>query len=96
MGVGIGANLLIDWNDVELTTQTASLPGNIYIGAFGNYKQNVLPMVDVFAQAGFLFKLFDVEKELEKANSSVATTLIDLSKIDRSGIFYRVGVSIGF
>ncbi|OGI07405.1 MAG: hypothetical protein A2Y40_03040 [Candidatus Margulisbacteria bacterium GWF2_35_9] len=94
-GVNAGGSLLIDWNTVDLLGQSTSIIGNIYLGLFGSYKQNIIPMVDVFVQGGYFFKILDIEKVLKDNNPSVAN-LIDLSKLDRSGIFYRVGVSIGF
>ena len=94
-GVGVGGSLVMDWLSADLLGKSASFPGNIYGGVVGNYKQNIIPLVDWFAQVGFLVKLWDVEKVIKDANSSIPANLINLSDLDRSGLFYRVGVSIG-
>jgi len=90
-GVSVGGSLILDWWSIE-GSQNISTIGNRYAGVLGAYKQNVMPLVEVFGQAGYLIKVFDAEKAIEDNNSGLN---IDLSEVDQSGLFLRAGVSIG-
>ena len=69
-----------------------ALPGNVYAGIFGNYKQDLLPFISAFAQLGYLIKVVNGEKVI---NDAITPAVVDLSAIDKSGLCWKVGVSIG-
>ena len=93
MGFNWGADLMIDLLTGKVAGNSVSFPGGIYGGFFGEYKQDVLPLISLFAQLGYLVKLVDAQKAID---DQVGAGKIDLSGVDRSGLFYRAGVSIGF
>ena len=94
-GVEFGGDLLLDLLTGKADNGTAvALPGGFYAGFFGQYNQNLLPLVDGFIQVGYLSKIIDAQKALIDGSTSGGT--LDLSGSDRSGLFYRFGVSIGF
>ncbi len=93
-GFEFGGDVLVDLLTGKSNDGTAvALPGGVYAGVFGQYNQNFLPLVDGFVQLGYFAKIYDAQKALADSATSVGT--LDLSGSDRSGLFYRVGVSIG-
>lgn len=93
-GVDVGVDILADMLTGKANDGTAvSLPGGVYAGVFGQFSQNLLPLIDGFAQLGYLVKVVDAQKALSDAATGVGT--LDMSASDRSGLFYRFGVSIG-
>jgi hypothetical protein len=93
-GVDVGADLLFDLLTGKADNGTSvALPGGVYAGIFGQMNQNLLPLVDGFMQLGYLVKIVDAQKALADGATGVGT--LDMSAADRSGLFYRIGVSIG-
>lgn len=93
LGVTTGFNVLVDVAYAEdVGGSIQAIPGNGYAGFWGKYTKNLLPLIDVFGQLGYLVKVLDGEKQLEE-DTGVA---LDLSSLDKTGMFYRFGVSIGF
>ncbi|MDD5456649.1 MAG: hypothetical protein PHV30_06405 [Candidatus Margulisbacteria bacterium] len=93
MGVNWGVNVMADLLTGKVAGNNVSFPGGVYGGVFGEYKQDILPLISGFAQLGYLIKLVDAQKAID---DQVGAGKIDLSGVDRSGLFYRFGVSIGF
>jgi hypothetical protein len=94
MGVSIGGTLLLDIMNAKVsgTNQEFVLPGSLYAGVFGQYNQGLLPFVSVFGQAGLLVKVLDGEAEI---NKNLSGGSLNLSNINRSGLYFRAGVSVG-
>ncbi|HAR64388.1 MAG: hypothetical protein DKM50_13495 [Candidatus Margulisiibacteriota bacterium] len=67
------------------------LPANAYIGAFVNNKQDILPFLQGYGEAGYLVRVVNGEKEF---NSRIKPASVDLGDIDKSGFYSRLGVSI--
>ncbi len=92
-GVDVGGDVLVDLlTGKDASGSDVGLPGGVYMGAFGQFNQNILPLVDGFFQLGCLVKVVDVQKAL---NDKLTSGSVDLSGFDRSGLYYRFGVSVG-
>jgi hypothetical protein len=91
-GVNVGGTVLGDFFTGEAGGKDAILPGSIYSGLFGRYRKALLPFVDLYATLGFLAKTVDGEKEINKKTG----VNIDMGDVDKSGLYYRAGLTIGF
>lgn len=93
MDFNVGATVLIDFLTGDNGTQTVAMPGSIYSGLFVNYQQGLMPLVSYYGQAGMLFKVFDGEKAVNDQIIGAAT--FDFGNINRSGLYFRAGLSVG-
>ncbi len=93
-GFTFGADVMVDLLTGRVSGSDVAMPGNVYAGLFAQYNQNLLPLVSAFGQLGYLAKVVDTQTAIK--NDSSFTGTIDLSAIDRSGLFWRAGVAIGF
>lgn len=88
----VGGTVLGDVYTSEIAGSDVAMPGSIYTGLYGRYRKALLPFVDMYGTLGLLFKAVDGEKEINDESS----VDLDLSDIDRSGLYYRVGLTLGF
>jgi len=91
MDVAIGGSVLFDLGTIDSTP--GIVPGSLYGGLYAHYQQGIVPMVHWFAQAGFLSKLWDGEKAINDEIGAGAS--LDMGAIDRSGMYFRVGIAAG-
>ncbi|HAR64289.1 MAG: hypothetical protein DKM50_02230 [Candidatus Margulisiibacteriota bacterium] len=94
MGVSFGVNGLFDViAGKDGSGEMVALPGNGYAGMFGEYTKDLLPFISGYAQLGYLVKVLDGEKTI---NDKIEPVEVNLKDIDKSGLFYRAGLTIGF
>ncbi len=96
MEFNVGGTLLLDiMNGNEPNSgKDFFFVSGIYAGIFGNYQKPLFPLVDMFGQVGFLFKVVDGAKLVNDQVSGGAGT-IDFGNINRSGLYFRAGLSVG-
>ncbi len=93
MDWNFGGTLLYDILSGSTAGQSTYLPGSLYAGLFGQYQQPITPLIAWYGQIGMLFKVLDGQKLINDQVSSGGS--FDLSNIDRSGLYFRAGLSVG-
>ncbi|MEI7943166.1 MAG: hypothetical protein WCH76_08430, partial [Candidatus Riflemargulisbacteria bacterium] len=92
MDFNVGGTVLVDilTGKESIGGKSVALPGSVYGGLFVHYQKSLMPLVSYYGQMGMLFKVIDGEKAL---NDKVTTGEFDMSNIDRSGMYFRAGLS---
>lgn len=94
-GWSVGASGVVDILSLkDISGAAKPFPGFAYAGGYAQYKQSIVPMfMDWYAQVGYLVKVADAQEEIKKLVTGLTG---DISSIDKSGLYLRAGVSIGF
>jgi hypothetical protein len=92
MDCNVGATILADFLTGDNGSQTVAMPGSIYGGLFVQYQKSLMPLVAYYGQVGMLFKLLDGEAEV---NKQASPAIFDMSNINRTGLYFRAGLSVG-
>ena len=97
-GFTFGANALFDFAYAQDSGGNYfAVPGNIYWGLYTQYSQSILPLLDIFAQGGYLFKAWNAQDAINtEIHNSNPGANIDLTALDKSGLYLRVGAGLGF
>lgn len=88
----VGGTVLGDLYTSEIAGSDVAMPGSIYAGLYGRYRKSLFHFIDMYGTLGYLFKAVDGEEAINDESS----VELDLSDIDRTGFYYRIGLTLGF